>query len=135
MTSKIYHPEEKHPQPYQQDLNPDANVGQNRSEIPQEGKDTDLNARDLKDLHRMLDGYNDDELARIPILREGSRLEQGATYIDLRAREPREFTATANMEATSENWYVPKSRVDYPLWNRLIGVTNPDRLDEARVEE
>lgn len=35
------------------------------------------------------------------------------------------------MEATDNNWYVPKSEVSYQLWNRLIGVQNPERLGEA----
>ena len=29
------------------------------------------------------------------------------------------------------NWYVPKTEVDYQLWNRLIGVHNPERLGLA----
>ena len=28
-------------------------------------------------------------------------------------------------------YYVPKTEVDYRLWNRLIGVDNPERLGEA----
>jgi hypothetical protein len=128
VTGEIYHPELKHPPEYQQDLNPDANVGQNRGEAPQEGKRSDRTAYDVKDLHDRLQDYRDDELKRIPVLREGSRLDQGATYIDLREEEPREFTATASMVAGADNWYVPKDSVDYPLWNRLIGVKHPARL-------
>ena len=62
---------------------------------------------------------------------EGSRLEQGATYIDLAQDEPKEFTALGNMEAGPQNCYVLKSAVDYSLWNRLIGVENPERLGTA----
>jgi hypothetical protein len=123
MTSRIYHPETKHPGEYQQDLNPDANVGQNRSEIPAEGKDTDLTAADIKELYEVLADFRDDELREIPILRAGSRLEQGATYIDLQDTPPQEFTARADMEAGPGNWFVPKSRVDYVLWNKLLGQT------------
>jgi len=36
-----------------------------------------------------------------------------------------------SMEAGSDNWYVPKTEVDYQLWNRLTGVQNPERLGEA----
>ena len=68
---------------------------------------------------------------QIPILPRGSRLEQGATYTDLRDPEPREFTATGDMQAGPGNWYVPKSAVDYQLWNRLIGVEDPERLGRA----
>ncbi|HVG00957.1 MAG TPA: hypothetical protein VND68_14045 [Chloroflexia bacterium] len=61
----------------------------------------------------------------------GSRLEQNATYIDLRTHDREEFTARGDMEAGPENWYVPKTEVDYQLWNRLIGVRNPERTGEA----
>ena len=56
-----------------------------------------------------------------------------ATPIDLRADQIREFSALGNMEAGPDTWYVPKAEVDYPLWNRLIGVTNPERLDRANT--
>ncbi|MBD2247419.1 hypothetical protein [Nostoc sp. FACHB-888] len=41
------------------------------------------------------------------------------------------LTAMGGMEAGSNNWYVPKTEVSYQLWNRLIGVQNPERLDQA----
>jgi hypothetical protein len=87
-------------------------------------------AYDEKDLHNALDGFGDDELKRIPILPPGTRLEQGATYIDLRG-DRREVTATSEMTAGSNTAWVPKSEVDYQLWNRLIGVTNPERTGDA----
>ncbi len=130
MTSKMYHPEDKHPEPYQKDLNPEANVGQNDGRAPQPGKETTRTAFDIKEAHNRLTDFSDDELRRIVVLPEGRRLEQGATYIDLRESNPHEFTARADMESGPENWYVPKSMIDYPLWNRLIGVTNPERLDQ-----
>jgi len=65
------------------------------------------------------------------VLPQGSRLEQGAKYIDLKDPERKEFTAMGSMEAGSDNWYVPKTEVDYQLWNRLTGVQNPERLGEA----
>lgn len=85
-------------------------------------------AYELKSLNQRLQDYTDDELKQIPVLPRGSRLEQGATYIDLADAAPREFTATGEMEAGPENRFVPKSVVDYSLWNRLIGVKNPARL-------
>jgi hypothetical protein len=88
-------------------------------------------AYDIKSVHRHLQDLPDDDLKEIPILPEGTRLEQGATYIDLRSSHPQEFTATADMVAEPANWYVPKVEVDYQLWNRLIGVHNPERLGLA----
>ncbi len=85
-------------------------------------------AYEIKDLHNLLQGYTDDELKQIPVLPTGTRLEQGSTYIDLNESEHHEFTAMANMEAGDNNYYVPKTEVGYQLWNRLIGVQNPERL-------
>jgi hypothetical protein len=85
-------------------------------------------AYDIKDVHRLLEGITDDGLKQIPVLAEGTRLEQGATYIDLRDPTRREMTATADLVAGPDNWYVPKAGVDYELWNRLIGISNPERL-------
>jgi len=88
-------------------------------------------AYDLKEAHRMLEGITDDGLKQIPVLWPGTRLDQGATYIDLREPRRREFTATADMIAGEDHWYVPKHDVDYELWNRLIGIANPERLYQA----
>src|SRR5437773_2941661 len=83
---------------------------------------------DLKDAHRMLEGFTDDALKQIPVLWPGTRLEQGAVYIDVRDPHRREFKAMGDMVADSDHWYVAKHAVDYELWNRLIGIDNPDRL-------
>ena len=112
---------------WRQDLNPDYLEGQN---IGLEEREDYRNAYDIKDLHNRLQGYTDDELKQISILPVGARLEQGATYIDLRADDCREFTAMGDMEAGPDNWYVPKAEMDYQLWNRLIGIENPERLGE-----
>lgn len=116
---------------YADELRPHDHAGENwgtRGPHPELMAKT---AYDVKGVHDAFDGWSDDDLKQIPILPEGSRLEQGATYIDLKLFEPREFSARADMSATSDNWYVLKSSVPYPLWNRLIGVENPERLDQA----
>ncbi len=89
-------------------------------------------AYDIKDLNRRLPGFTDAELKEIPVLPAGTPLEQGATYVDLRAVHPHEFTALGNEFAEPNNWYVPKKHVGYVLWSKLIGVSNPARLDEAQ---
>jgi len=128
MTSRIYHPEDKHPDPYQQDMNPDASKGQNYGLLgPHPERDNPRTAFDLKEVHRLLDGYTDDLLKQIPILPDGTRLEQDATYIDLADPSRKEFTALGSMSAEPGHWLVPKASVDYQLWNRLIGVTDPAR--------
>jgi hypothetical protein len=61
----------------------------------------------------------------------GERLAQGAVYVDLNDPQLREITATGDMSAGEYQWYVPKREVDYQLWNRLIGITNPERHGDA----
>ncbi|HYP21903.1 MAG TPA: hypothetical protein VEY08_17675 [Chloroflexia bacterium] len=118
---------------WDQDLRPDDNAGQNEGTqgLHPEKADGVRTAYDIKDLHNRLEGFEDDELKQITVLPVGSRLEQNATYIDLRTHDRQEFTARGDMEAGPENWYVPKTEVDYQLWNRLIGVRNPERTGEA----
>jgi len=90
-----------------------------------------LSAYDVKELHDTLADLTGDELKQIPIVPIGSRLEQGAKYIDLQHLEQVEFVATAGMVAEEDHYYVPKKATDYVLWNRLNQVTIPARLDEG----
>jgi len=131
MPDPNWRPGEQHPEAWRQDLTPDAMAGQNVGLAGPHPESDARTAFDLKDVHRSLQGLTDDQLKQIPILPPGSRLEQGATYIDLRDPMRREFKARGDMEAGPDNWYVPKDQVDYQLWNRLIGVTDPERLGEA----
>lgn len=113
--------EQKHPDAWQRDLNPDHMRGQNigvHSAEPEIGIRT---AHELKGVHRALDDIPDDDLKQIPILREGARLQQGSTYMDLADADRREFTATGDIEVEAEHLYVPKARIPYQLWNRLRG--------------
>jgi len=126
MTQKVYDPSTKHPPEYQADMNPDAAAGINYGTVghhPEKGPRR--MAHDVKEAHRLLDGFTDDLLKQIPILPEGSRLEQDATYMDLADRK--EFKATSGMEVAHGRLIVPKTDVDYQLWNRLRGVTDPAR--------
>lgn len=118
---------------WQRDLNPNPTAGQNVGLNTAGAEKNAPTAHDIKEVHRLLNNYSDDELKRIPILPSGTRLKQGAIYINLATPECKEFTAMGGMEAGPEDFYVPKSEVDYPLWNRLIGVQDPDRLDEEGI--
>src|SRR5437868_14701865 len=116
------------PEGLRADLNPDLMAGQNiglEGYHPEKARGVKT-AYDVKGVHDRFQSLGDDELKQIPILPAGTRLEQGATYIDLKEREPKEFTARGEMEAKPTNWFVPKNEVDYQLWNRLIGVDNPE---------
>jgi hypothetical protein len=122
-------PEGEHP--YWQDLNPDFLEGENYGTQGPHPEKTAHTAYDVKGAHDHLRTMEDDDLKRIPIMPVGARLEQGATYIDLRQAQPSEFTATGDMTAGPGTWYVPKSDVPFWLWNTLIGVQNPERKDES----
>jgi hypothetical protein len=121
----------QHPDEYREDLNPDYEAGENRGPIRYETR----TAHEIKDLHERLRDLRDDELKAIPILVEGSRLAQGATYFDLRYPERGEFKALGSMTAGPDNWYVPKTEVDYRLWNLIAGEDDPDRLSDLASEE
>jgi hypothetical protein len=128
MTSKIYRPEDKHPEPYQQDLNPDASKGVNWGLVgPHPEKNEPRTAKDVKELHDLLNEFPDDELERIPVLPTDSRLESKATYINLREANAQEFSAEGHEVVDKNDLVVPKSEVDYQLWNKLIEVISPSR--------
>ena len=116
---------QKHPDEWQRDLNPNHLSGQNvgqaaHARITEAGTALHLRKRGVR-----ISGLDDEELKAVPVVAEGERLQQGATYVDLE-REPRqEFTARGDMEASSGHSYVAKDRVPYELWNRLIGEEKP----------
>ena len=125
MGGNIYHPEEKHPEPYQQDLGPDAskglNYGQEGAEIPKR------NAEEIKELHEYLSDFTTDELRQLEVLQEGARLETGATYVNLARDRSEEIQAMGNEDVGRYDLYVAKKDVPFELWNRLIRVDNPAR--------
>ena len=108
---------------FQRDLHPDVGSEQSDERL--------TTAYDQKTLQQRLPGLSAEDLKQISILTAGTRLEQGATYLDLYASPPHEFKAMGGMTAGELNMYVPKSETDYQLWNRLIGVANPERTGEA----
>jgi hypothetical protein len=133
MLDKTNPPAGQHPDEWRYDLNPNAGAGENVGLIgPHPEKAAGIaTAYDIKALHARLPGYTDDGLKQIVIMPFGSRLEQGATYLDLAADTPQPFTATGDMTAGPNHWYVPKTELGYVLWNRLTGVETPERLDQA----
>jgi hypothetical protein len=128
MTSHIYRPEHKHPEPYQQDLNPDAAKGLNWGLAgPHPEKNSPRTAFDVKDVHRWLCEIPDDELKRIPLMPAGARLEANAAYVNLAERERGEFKAEGKEEVGEGQFIAPKTEVDFELWNWLRGVDDPQR--------
>lgn len=113
--------ERKHPREYERDLNPDRMQGQNLGVDREDALQGHLMAADRKDQCPALSRYDDALLEQLPVVRAGERLRQGATYLDLCAPHPREFTARADQEATADRCYVPKDEVPYETWNRVVG--------------
>jgi hypothetical protein len=116
---------QKHPDEWQRDLNPDHLAGQNIGQSSEAVTATDRTAWHLRKAGRDLRGIDDEELKQVPVLASGERLQQGGTYIDLTEDRPQEFTARGDMAALPGNAYVPKDRVPYEIWNRLIGEEKP----------
>jgi len=130
--ARLSQPGEQHPDEWRGDINPNRLAGQNVGPASkQEEKRIVRTAHDIKELHRRYSGLADDDLRQIPILPVGTRLDQGSVYFDLNDVDRGEIHAIGDMEAGPENYYVPKSEVDYQLWNRLIGVRNEERLGLA----
>jgi hypothetical protein len=125
---------DKHPEQYQRDLSPNAMAGQNIGLGETQPSKNARTAYDIKQVHRHLSSLPDDDLKEIRVLPEGSRLEQNATYLDLKNLDQGEFTATEDIQAGPDNWYVAKKDVHFNLWNLLIGVDNPDRLAMSKEE-
>jgi hypothetical protein len=127
--SPLHQERVKHADEWQRDLNPNHLAGQNigvaSAEMSQGEGDSARTAFHLRKAGVEFGGIEDSELKQVPVLANGSRLQQGATYVDLASPRRVEFTATGNMSAEAEHAYVPKDRVPYEIWNRLIGDEKP----------
>jgi hypothetical protein len=129
MVSKRQMPEQKpqaterHPVEEGLDLNPSHMAGQNigdKTDV-REGGPRVANLRELA-LDLMNEGLSKEDLRQIPVVDTGVRLEQGATYVDLKNPRRIPFTASGTDIAEAHMVLVPKAEVPYPLWNRLIRV-------------
>ena len=116
---------QKHPDEWQQDLNPNHMAGQNIGPPTDVGTAPERTAFHLRKAGLDLGRIDDEELKQVPVVGAGTRLEQGATYADLKQQPAQEFTARADMRALPGDAYAPKDRVPYEIWNRLIGEEKP----------
>lgn len=123
-------PGEQHPDEWRGDLNPNRLAGQNVGPSSSEREKASRTAYDIKDLHDRLNGFPDDMLKQIPVLAAGTRLKQGAVYVDLNDPQAREVRALGDMEAGPQNYYVPKDEVDHFTWNRLLDIRTPERVGD-----
>jgi hypothetical protein len=127
--------QEKHPPEWRGDLNPERMEGQNIGASSKHNGPLARTAADIDVLAGRLTGLARDELLQIPIVAAGTKLKQGAVYLDMRIPSPVPFTATANITATDMNYYAPKAEIPYELWNRLVATMGPATMGESSKEE
>ena len=123
--------QEKHPPEWRDDLNPGRMEGQNIGAFSKRNDAGAPTAADIDVLAGRLNGFTRDELSEIPIVPAGTKLKQGAVYLDMRIPASVPFTATADITATEMNYYAPKAEIPYELWNRLVGALGPATIGEA----
>jgi len=121
----------KRSQSFEADLNPNAGAGQNIGQAGAGAAKAAPTAYDVKQAHQLLANLTDDNLRQIRLLAEGERLQQGASYLDLRNLEKGEFIATGDMQATAKHLFVAKKDVPYHLWNVLLGIEDQERLADS----
>ena len=120
----------KGPQPtedFAADIAPDTSTIELRGHA-----DESESAADDKVLHQRLNMLTNDELARIAVVERGTRLDQGATYIDLNDLDRGPFKALGADTAGAEHRYVAKRDLDYEMWNRLTGIAGDDTPEIER---
>jgi hypothetical protein len=115
----------KHPDLWQRDLNPNQLAGQNIGPASSELPEDHATAFHLRKSGHPVGDLDDDELKQVPLVPRGTRLQQGATYVNLTDEEPYEFTARGHVTAQPGDAFAPKDRVPYEIWNRLIGDRGP----------
>lgn len=115
----------KHPDQWEQDLNPNRMRGQNIGGSSVQGDPQARTAAAVKNLTERLSDFTTDELAQIPIVPVATPLKQGAVYLDLREPAPVPFKAKAGLVAGEHNYYTPKAEVPHELWNRLVETLAP----------
>ncbi len=83
---------------------------------------------------RLGDRLSPDQMARLSVLEEGVRLEQGGVYVDLADPAAGPFKAIGGQEASSRQRYVAKRDTDHELWNRLVGDREPEVARPAKEQ-
>jgi hypothetical protein len=127
---KATQPKDQQPDSFDHDLHPNINAGVNDVTVGANPELDAITAYDMKEIHDLLPNFNDDELKRIVIMPEGSVLKQGATYLDLRhaGRGEIKVERPEQVGPPNLNLFIPKTETDYEAWNKLRGITDPERI-------
>lgn len=78
-----------------------------------------IEGTEVKELYALLPDFHKDDLRRLFVVPRGARLKQGDVFCDTRFRERGELVAHGEEEVHDE-LLVPKSAVDYEIWNKLL---------------
>ncbi len=116
----------KHPPEWSADLNPDFMKGQNVGTLAEETEPVRY-ASELKELRQRWQGFDLSELREIPVLLQGARLKQGATYALIGNSDLHVLRAQGGAVVQEGYYAVPKAEVPYQFWNRLINAPVRER--------
>ncbi len=106
---------------FDKDLRPNEFAGNNDGADSAQNEKNAPSAYEHKELHSKFPQFDNAELKNIPILPAGTRLDQGATYLDMNNPDKGEYSAVGNETVGEKDYIVPKTEVGYPLWNKLTG--------------
>ena len=106
---------------FDKDLRPNEFAGENNGADTAQNEKSAPSAYEHKELHDRFPQLSSADLKNIPVLPAGTRLDQGATYLDLNNPDKGEYSAVSNETVGEKDYIVPKKEVDYLLWNRLTG--------------
>jgi len=76
-------------------------------------------AFDVRGDHRVLASFSDEELARIPLVREGLALRRFRVYLDLRDPGRADFAAEGDETVRPGQRIIARDDVHRPLWEAL----------------
>ena len=113
---------------FDNDLHPHNRAGQNNSQDNNEGRSAFLLKENESTLHPRLQRLPDQELKRIPVLDTGTRLQEGAAYLDLRNLDNGAFQGMNNRTVTGTDAFVAKSHLDHEQFAYLTGATTVAQL-------
>ncbi len=106
-----------------------------RAAPPTETPDHTLPASADHELKGDLAGLTRDELSQLSIIQVGTRLEQGATYVNLNDLVSGPFTAMGGHEVGPDDRLVAKRQTDYELWDRLVGQGRTNKVERPEPNE
>ena len=76
-------------------------------------------ARDVRAEHRVLLTFSDTDLAKMPLIPEGTRLARGGWYLDLHNPAKADFPATGDETVEPGQHMLARKEVSPELWDEL----------------